>query len=130
MNRLQKRVIEPLANSIAGGAVQRMKVQGQAADVARAKFQLPTSQPLRSSGFKSPQLQTSMPATRRNPQLASNARMQGMIDSVYDKGLPLKKLGSFKKGGKVKKTGMYQLHKDEKVVPAPKKSKIKLTIKK
>ncbi len=27
-------------------------------------------------------------------------------------------LGSFKRGGKVKKTGLYQLHKGEKVVPA------------
>lgn len=30
-------------------------------------------------------------------------------------------LGSFKKGGKVKKTGIYKLHKGEKVVKAKKK---------
>jgi len=33
-------------------------------------------------------------------------------------------LKSFKKGGKVKKTGVYKLHKGEKVVPA-KKAKMK-----
>lgn len=32
-------------------------------------------------------------------------------------------LGSFKKGGKVPKTGLYKLHKGEKVVPAKKRKK-------
>lgn len=32
-------------------------------------------------------------------------------------------LGSFKKGGKVKKTGLYKLHKGEKVVRKGKKKK-------
>lgn len=32
------------------------------------------------------------------------------------KGTPQKNLGSFKKGGKVKKTGMYKLHKGEHVM--------------
>lgn len=32
-------------------------------------------------------------------------------------------MGSFKKGGKVKKTGLYKLHKGEKVIPAKKKKK-------
>jgi hypothetical protein len=31
--------------------------------------------------------------------------------------------GSFKKGGKVKKTGLYKLHKNETVVPAKKRRK-------
>ena len=31
--------------------------------------------------------------------------------------------GSFKKGGKVKKTGIYKLHKNEVVVPAKKRRK-------
>lgn len=30
-------------------------------------------------------------------------------------------LGSYKKGGKVKKTGLYKLHKGEKVIKAKKK---------
>jgi len=32
-------------------------------------------------------------------------------------------LGSYKKGGKVKKTGLYKLHKGEKVVPVKSKKK-------
>lgn len=34
-------------------------------------------------------------------------------------------LGSYKKGGKVKKTGLYKLHKGEKVVSAKKVKKSK-----
>lgn len=39
-------------------------------------------------------------------------------------------LGSFKKGGKVKKTGNYKLHKGEKVVPAKKVKKERMTFEK
>lgn len=42
----------------------------------------------------------------------------------------VKPLGSFKEGGKVKKTGAYILHKDEKVVPAEGKSEPKSEAKK
>ena len=38
-------------------------------------------------------------------------------------------LGSFKKGGKVKKTGKYKLHKGEVVVPAKKVKKMKKVMK-
>jgi len=38
-------------------------------------------------------------------------------------------LGSFKKGGKVKKTGKYKLHKGEMVVPAKKVKKMKKVMK-
>lgn len=34
-----------------------------------------------------------------------------------------RELRSFKKGGKVKKTGKYKLHKGEKVIPAKKSKK-------
>jgi hypothetical protein len=42
-------------------------------------------------------------------QMGENARMKREL------------LGSFKKGGTVKKTGIYKLHKGEEVVPAKKK---------
>ena len=37
-------------------------------------------------------------------------------------GLPGRVMGSFKKGGKVKKTGVYKLHKGERVMPTTKLS--------
>jgi hypothetical protein len=49
-------------------------------------------------------------------------------ETVNAAGLPYRKadkvLGSFKKGGKVKKTGVYKLHKNEVVVPAKKVAKM------
>ncbi len=50
---------------------------------------------------------------------------RGITNNQYTmdggRGLANKTLGSFKKGGKVKKTGIYKLHQGEMVVP--KKSK-------
>jgi hypothetical protein len=37
---------------------------------------------------------------------------------------PAKPIGSFKKGGKVKKTGTYKLHKGERVIPKGKTGKL------
>jgi hypothetical protein len=48
-------------------------------------------------------------APKATGQMGENARMKREL------------LGSFKKGGHVKKTGIYKLHKGEEVVPAKKK---------
>lgn len=45
----------------------------------------------------------------------------GVIGGIGGYSIPV--LGSFKKGGKVKRTGCYLLHKGEKVVPVRKRKK-------
>lgn len=45
------------------------------------------------------------------------------VESVIQKENARQALGSFKRGGKVKKTGLYKLHKNEKVVPAKRATK-------
>ena len=57
--------------------------------------------------MKSPKKTSFLGGVKRN-QMA----LTGNLDNV---------LGSFKKGGTVKKTGVYKLHKGEEVVPAKKK---------
>ena len=60
------------------------------------------------------------------PILSPRPQIGGSVPMNYPtlKGRPI--LGSFKKGGKVKKTGLYQLHKGEKVTPL--RAKVKATM--
>lgn len=59
------------------------------------------------------------------------ARKGGLLGPTIEKSLQLiharelakESLGSFKKGGKVKKTGLYKLHAGEVVLPAKKSHK-------
>lgn len=61
-----------------------------------------------------PAAAASKPATQLDSDVSSVA------SGLKWRGEQAKALGSFKKGGTVPKTGVYQLHKDEKVIPAEK----------
>jgi len=62
------------------------------------------------------------PPAKRSPKTDYGAHPERGENRIPDATLKeySKPLGSMKKGGKVPKTGMYQLHKDETVVPAKK----------
>jgi len=64
-------------------------------------------------------------AKRRGISTAQARHIQEGIIAGKKAGFAKKKKKSFQKGGKVKKTGTYKLHKGETVVPAKKRGKKK-----
>lgn len=70
----------------------------------------------------SPQPKPAAPAATAKPASTGIMREAEDTGAGVARNLQMKKdvLGSFKKGGTVKKTGVYKLHKDEQVIPAEK----------
>lgn len=85
-----------------------------------------TAKPMGDSGtFGTPREMNRMYQALNNPQVRSkliqkqnNAKSRAMMTGTYNSPKSLGEMiqGSFKKGGMVKKTGIYKLHKGEKVL--------------
>jgi hypothetical protein len=73
------------------------------------------------AGISDPQARAAYIAAQGNVG-TNNASAQAKLENDTHNDETSKVIGSFKKGGKVKKTGLYKLHKGEEVLPKKKAS--------
>jgi hypothetical protein len=77
------------------------------------------------AGIKDPQARKSYIAAQSKVDQNGNDSAQAALAESTNKDEQDRVLGSFKKGGTVKKTGLYKMHKGEAVIPAKKATEFK-----